>query len=90
MGKRRRSVASEVNESEEEDPATPSDTQPHKRVCVDKWSFPDELRSAVRWALIRVSRALNRITPITYTDPHMSEIVRLSPQGKGQQQSSAV
>lgn len=56
-------MANEVNESEEEDPTTPSGAQQHKRACVDKWSFPDELRSAVGWALIRVARALNRMVP---------------------------
>ena len=46
MGKRRRS---EVNESEGEDPTTvgPTATQQAKRTCTDKWSFPDELQSAV-------------------------------------------
>ena len=48
MGKRRRSVTTEVNESEGEDQPSPSDVQA-KRPCsgADKWSCPEEMKSAV-------------------------------------------
>ena len=39
MGKRRRSVLGDANESDGEAPT--------KRACVDRWSFPDELKNAV-------------------------------------------
>lgn len=85
MGKRRRSVASEVNESDEEDPTTHSGVSQHKRVCVDKWSFPDELKSAVGWAVFGVAVGLQThpagfmhgviLTFPSLVDPLMSEII---------------
>ena len=50
MGKRRRSDA---NESEGEAPTTPS----AKRASTDKWSFPDELKTAVGALLLELPDA---------------------------------